>query len=160
MESCAADWQATNSKVADVPAEVKDPSVDVLEMEDFALLIERDAGWAKDVGSVDPRPCKRYGQYRSELAAIKVLILCTYLEVSRIDRESSSANNPPRAHVGHAESPACEAQVAREATDVKLVRANNIASDLVELRRRPVTTNVSGQKVMAELLGTKLEVVN
>lgn len=37
-----------------VPAEVRALSVDVLFMDDLALLLKSHAGWTEDVGSVNP----------------------------------------------------------------------------------------------------------
>lgn len=44
IRSCRADWHAANGQVADVPAEVGNPSVDIAEMDHLALLLEKDAG--------------------------------------------------------------------------------------------------------------------
>lgn len=55
MENCRADWHAANGEVVGAPTEVEVPPVDVPEMDDLALLLEKDAGWNQDAGFVDPR---------------------------------------------------------------------------------------------------------
>lgn len=43
LESCRADWCAGDGEIADVPAEVEIPSVDVPDREEHDLLLAKDA---------------------------------------------------------------------------------------------------------------------
>lgn len=54
MESCHADWQAAIGEIADVPVAVVVPSINAPEMVHLPQLLEKEAGWTQDVGSVDP----------------------------------------------------------------------------------------------------------
>lgn len=71
-ESCRAYWRAANGEVTNVLAEAEVPCTDVPDMDDLALLLEKDAGWTQDVGSVDPRRFEMWGEYQGELAALKL----------------------------------------------------------------------------------------
>lgn len=82
----SADWRSAHGVVADVPAEVEVPSVDMPDMDDLALLLEKDAGWTQYVVSVYLRLVEMCGQYRSELAALKLSVPHTSLEVVKIGR--------------------------------------------------------------------------
>lgn len=55
MESRRSDWRAANCKIVDVTEEVEASSVNVPEMHNLTMLLEKGAGWAQYVGSVDPR---------------------------------------------------------------------------------------------------------
>lgn len=55
MESCSADWCTAYGVIADVLAEVEDPSVDMRSTDNFSLLLEKSAGWTQDVSSIDFR---------------------------------------------------------------------------------------------------------
>lgn len=55
MESCDYDCRAANGEVFDVPAEVTVPFFDVPSMQDFAILLKRDADWTQVVDSVEAR---------------------------------------------------------------------------------------------------------
>lgn len=55
MDSCHVNWRAMSGEANDVSAAVKCPSVDVLEMDDVAVLLEKYADRAQGIGSVDPR---------------------------------------------------------------------------------------------------------
>lgn len=71
MES-GAGWHASNGEVAtvDLPVEVEVSSVDVSDMEDLALLLEKDADWTHDGGYVDPCHVEACRRYRNKLSAI------------------------------------------------------------------------------------------
>lgn len=68
MESFLADRCAACGETAtdDAPGKANAPSVDVLRNERPSLLFEKNAGWNKNFGSVDPA-CWGGGQYRGEL---------------------------------------------------------------------------------------------
>lgn len=51
MESYRADIFATDGETTDVSAVLEGPSVDQPEMGDLAVLLEKDAGWTRDVCS-------------------------------------------------------------------------------------------------------------
>lgn len=92
MESFQADWRAANGDAHDVPAEVEVPSVDVLDMDDLAFLLEKDAGWTQDVGHVKlclVEACRRSG---GERIAFKASVPRAFNEVGKIGRELLSAN--------------------------------------------------------------------
>lgn len=92
MESCHTDWRGAVGEVADVPAEVEVKSVYVPEMDDAALLFEKNAGWTQDVHPVDLRLVDIWGQYRDELSALKLSVPGTPLEVAKIGRELLSSD--------------------------------------------------------------------
>lgn len=62
MKGFCADWRTVKGRVAtdDVPTEAKAPSVFVSDKDYLALLLEKNAGWAQDIGVVDP-VLLRYG---------------------------------------------------------------------------------------------------
>lgn len=69
MENCRADWHVTHGYTADVLAAVEGLSVNMPGMDDPAFFLEKDAGWAQDVRSVDPRLFEPSKLYRGELTA-------------------------------------------------------------------------------------------
>lgn len=68
------------------------PSVDVSEMDELALLIEKDTGWTQNVDSVNLRLVKIWGQYRGALAALKLSVPRMPLEVVKIGCELFSTS--------------------------------------------------------------------
>lgn len=72
MKSSRADWRAANGELADVPTEAEAPSVDMMGMEDLVLLLENDACWTQDVGSVDPHLVEMWRQCQDELSALSL----------------------------------------------------------------------------------------
>lgn len=92
IDSCRAHWRAANCKIVNVPADAETLSVNVQEIEDLALLLEKDAGWTQDDRSVDPHLFQTWGQYRGELPALKSSVLRRPLEVVMIRGELLPSN--------------------------------------------------------------------
>lgn len=122
-----ADWHTANDEVVDVPAEVEVPSVDVRDVDDLALLLEKYVGWTQDIGSVDHYLVEMSRQYRDELASLKLSAPRTPLEAVKIGRELPSSNIALGVRLGKAESLERDAQAARKAADSKLAKASNNA---------------------------------
>lgn len=93
-ESFRADCRTPNGeeKMYDILSKVKDQSVDVPGMDDLTLLLQNNAGWRQDIGSVDPRFVEACGQYRGEFVVIKLFVSRNSLEIVKIGGEVLLSN--------------------------------------------------------------------
>lgn len=124
-------------------------------MDDLAILFEKDAGWTPDAGSVDPCLGEMWEQYCGELPDFKFSVSRTPLEVVKIGRELLSSNNALSGRLRNAKTCEREAQAAREAADARLARAHSVADEVVELPKRQSASDMSLQKMTAELTKVK-----
>lgn len=79
-------WRAASGEAGDVPEELEVPSVDVPEMYNRILLLEKNAGWIQDVGSVNSRLVEMWEKYQGTLVALILSVSRTPLEVVTICR--------------------------------------------------------------------------
>lgn len=86
MKSFCTKWRVDNDEATAVPAAAECPSVGVLEMNNLAVLLKKDAGWTQDVVSVDLRLVEIRGLYHGEHTALKLSAGRTHYEVVKNGR--------------------------------------------------------------------------
>lgn len=93
MESFRADWHTVGGEVAVLLAKVKNRFVEGSNMKDLTLLLETDASWAQDVGPIVYHLVEAWKYYQGKLAAVKVLVPCTFIVLLEIGHDLFSASD-------------------------------------------------------------------
>lgn len=96
---------------------------------------------------------------RSKIIAPKLDVYCNFLNILNTGSELLSGNIDIQTRPGLAESHECEALLAREVNDARLVRFLSAENKLAELCMRQVVSGISVGKLTVELRTVRLQLV-
>lgn len=135
-ESRLADWHAAIGREGtdDVFEQVKVLTSQISDMNDLALLLEKDAKRTQGVGSVDCGLIGEWEVYRGKLVDAKFPIQQTSLDMVKVGRVVLWASTELRVR-GQAYSCVKGAQTAREAANAKVTEVNASVDEAAELCR-------------------------
>lgn len=151
IESCDADWRATNAEVADILRKLEVQTVDVQEIDKPALFLEINAGWTQNTSYVDPLLFENCCQCRGDLASLKSSVSRTALEAFKICCELLSTNIELGARDWQAESCKRHAPAALKAADTRLAKMSIDADDVTVLQKWQAVCDISVEERPAEL---------
>lgn len=107
------------------------------EMIDLALLLQKDAGWIRNVDYIDTHLIETGREhFRSELAVLKSSVLFSSLDIVEIVCELLLSNIAAEARLVKGDFSECDSHAAREAADAKLAKKSSDANKTVALQKR------------------------
>lgn len=160
MRNCSADWRAASGEVAYVLADVEVQSVDVPEMDVLVLLVEKYVIRTQDGGSFHRRLVEMWGQYSEELVAFLLSVPCMSLEILEVGRELLLTKTALGTRLLQAKSCRGDGQAGQKTANAKLIKVSSNADEVLELRKRWASSDVSAQDLTAKLTKIKAQLVH